>query len=73
MSDNARGPSRVGVLVLRVWRESADPGGLRVHVRGVADVVAGDEEVIAVASVPEAVDVVRRWLEQRAADFAQPP
>lgn len=72
MSKNARRPSRVGVLVLRVWRESAHPGGLRVHVRAVDDVEVGDEDVVAVASVDEALDIVGTWLERQAAEFGGP-
>lgn len=67
MSDGARRPTRVGVLVLRVWRESVDPGGLRVHIRAVDDVEDGDEDVVAVASAPEALDVVGAWLERQVA------
>ena len=67
MSGDGRGRLRVGVLVLRVWWESPDRAGLRVHVRAVSDVEHGDEEVTAVTSLDEAVDVVRMWLEQQAA------
>lgn len=66
MPCDARGRSRVGVLVLRVWWESPDPAGLRVRVRAVSDVEEGDEEVIAVTSTADAVDVVRTWLERQA-------
>lgn len=73
MPGEPRGRLRVGVLVLRVWRESPDRTGLRVHVRAVSDVEEGDEDVTAVTSVAEAVDVVRTWLEQQAAGAAECP
>lgn len=73
MPGDARGRSRVGVLVLRVWWETPDRAGLRVHVRAVSDVEDGDEEVTAVTSLPEAVDVVRTWLERQAAGFPECP
>ncbi len=73
MPGDARGRLSVGVLVLRVWRESPHRTGLRVHVRAVSDVEEGDEEVTAVTSIPEAVDVVRTWLEQQAVGSSECP
>jgi hypothetical protein len=73
MPGDTRGRLRVGVLVLRVWWESPDRAGLRVHVRAVSDVQQGDEEVTAVTSIPEAVDVVRTWLEQQAVGSSECP
>jgi hypothetical protein len=53
---------RTGVLIIRAWVEG-DPPTLRLRITRTDDLTAGDEESTVTASVEEAVDVVRRWLE----------
>jgi hypothetical protein len=53
---------RTGVLIIRAWVEG-DPPTLRLRITRTDDLTASDEESTVTASVEEAVDVVRRWLE----------
>lgn len=57
------GPQRVGLLVIRAWREEEGPTGLRVRITHTAD-VTDDQDAVAVVSAPEDVyAIVRVWLE----------
>jgi hypothetical protein len=61
---------RTGIVVLRAWIEpdSAPGTGLRVRITQTADVEHGDSVTVAVASVEDAITVVRRFLEAFAHD-----
>jgi hypothetical protein len=61
----ASGPEPVGVLILRAWIEGDPSGGLRVRISKLLDAHAGEEPVqTAVATIDEACEVVRTWLEE---------
>ncbi|AMM31684.1 hypothetical protein SA2016_0999 [Sinomonas atrocyanea] len=60
------GLEELGALVLRVWREPAPGGGLRLRIfasEGPSDPV----EATTAASVEAAIEVVRDWLSRREA------
>jgi hypothetical protein len=64
-------PERTGVVLLRVWIENGSPDGLRVRI--VAETVPRSSEPSferVVASVDEAVEIVRRWLDDFVAAVA---
>ena len=54
---------RTGVLVIRAWIEG-EPRSLRLRITRTLDISSRDEESTTAASVEEACDVVRRWLEE---------
>ena len=58
-------PERTGVVLLRVWIENGSPDGLRVRI--VAETVPRATEPPferVVATVGEAVEIVRDWLDE---------
>lgn len=58
-------PERAGVVLLRVWIENGSPDGLRVRI--VAETVPRSSESPferVVASVEEAVEILRGWLDE---------
>jgi hypothetical protein len=57
---------RTGVLVIRAWIEG-DPPSLRLRITQTDDIVSRREETRVAASIDEAVDIARSWLEQFAA------
>jgi hypothetical protein len=58
---------RSGVLVLRVWIETAAAEPLRASITAERDLQAHNRMAVAAAGVPQIVEVVRAWVE----DFAQ--
>jgi hypothetical protein len=72
----AGGPptERTGVVVLRVWIEpDRTPGsGLRVRITKTADVSTPESVTVAVATIDDAIAVVRRFLEAFAVDGDEP-
>ena len=55
-------PDRTGLLILRVWTESAAPDGFRARITDCPDLEV-DRQEIAVFSRPDQVEAyVRRWL-----------
>jgi hypothetical protein len=56
---------RVGVLVLRVWLEGPRPVDFRARITAVSEIgdPLGEPRIVVVASVDEASDVVRAFVE----------
>jgi hypothetical protein len=50
------------VLVIRAWIEG-DPPGLRLRITLASDISTGEEETATAASIEQAVELVRCWLE----------
>jgi hypothetical protein len=58
-------PKRTGVVVIRVWLESADPEtGLRARISLVRDVERGESESVVAGSAEEILDAVRGFLDE---------
>ena len=57
---------RTGVLVIRAWIEG-DPPGLRLRITRTDDIASRHEDSTVAASIDEAVEIARRWLEDFAA------
>ena len=57
---------RTGVLVIRAWVEG-DPPTLRLRITQTDDIAARREESAVAASIDEAIEIARRWLEDFAA------
>lgn len=62
---------RTGVLVIRAWVEG-DPPGLRLRITYTDDIATRQEDSVVAASVDEAVEIARRWLETFAGRAAEP-
>ncbi|MFN2467007.1 MAG: hypothetical protein ABR521_02570 [Gaiellaceae bacterium] len=58
-------PERTGVVVIRVWLESADAGrGLRARISLVRDVECGETESVVAGSAGEILEAVRRFVDE---------
>jgi hypothetical protein len=53
-----------GVLVLRAWVETGPAGGLRVRILTEESARNADRDSTVCASVDQAVEIVRLWLEE---------
>ena len=62
---------RTGVLVIRAWVEG-DPPGLRLRITFTDDIATRREDSVVGASVDEAVEIARCWLETLAGRAAEP-
>jgi hypothetical protein len=60
--------SRSGVLVLRVWLESADETGLRARITAVSDPDSEEPTALTAAGRDAIVANVRSWLDEFAAE-----
>ncbi|TWD72545.1 hypothetical protein FB561_7537 [Kribbella amoyensis] len=58
------GPDAAAALVVRVWRESSDPTGLRARVTSRPDLGAEGETTRVVTSAEAVYREVREWLEE---------
>jgi hypothetical protein len=66
-------PERVGVIVIRVWREPPE-GSLRARITWKVDVTSADEAVSRpAAGVEQILDAVRGWLDAMARESATGP
>lgn len=58
-------PERTGVVVIRVWVESAAPErAMRARISLVRDVESGEAESVVAGSDEEILDAVRRFLDE---------
>ena len=65
MEVRGRPPERTGVVVIRVWLESADAErGLRARISLFRDVACGDSDSVVAGSRQEILDAVRCFLDE---------
>jgi hypothetical protein len=59
---------RAGVMIVRIWIESAHEQGLRARLTESSDLASREQVTHAAASVDEIVEIVRTWAER----FSEP-
>ena len=55
---------RAGVMIVRIWIESAHEQGLRARLTESSDLASREQVTHAAGSIEEIVDIVRTWAER---------